>query len=98
VSTNTSKKPTNAVLDMTDKLVVPAENTKGAQPATVPYSQYEELRVSYTEKCKELDQAAKAYYGLQQKSAKDIATLKQFLKGLNLSVELLWPSKSKGEL
>lgn len=96
MSTKTSKKTTDAVLDMTDELVVPAENTKGAQPTTVPYYQYEELRTSYVEKCKELDQAAKSYCSLQQKSAQDITTLKQFITTLNLGVELLWPSK--GEL
>lgn len=96
MSTKTSKKTTNAVLDMTDELVVPAEDTKGSQPTTVPYSQYEELRASYIEKCKELDRAVKAYHGLQQKSAQDITTLKQFITTLNLGVELLWPSK--GEL
>jgi hypothetical protein len=95
MNTKTSKKTTNAVLDMTDKLVVPAEDTKGAQPTTVPYNQYEELRTSYVEKCKELDRATKSYHSLQQKSAQDIATLKQFITTLNLGVELLWPSKGE---
>lgn len=80
-----------------DVVVTKSSAVKGCEDCKLYKSQIESLQQSFQLKCKEYDQLVNAYRSLALRYSAAGEAARNFVKSLNISMELLFPTDKKGE-